>query len=114
MIEYKYLRPEKARHLKQRADAAFPETKVNYNTYDDATILPLKKCLDGEVLFGYGGVKDSQDKFIEASGIVARFWGSYPTDDVEIRNETVVYCGLFMQHWGHFFGRKRIALVVFS
>ena len=34
--------------------------------------------------------------------MVSRFWENYPVDEIEKRNERVVYCGLFVKHWGHF------------
>lgn len=34
--------------------------------------------------------------------MASRFGGTYQIDEIEKRDETVVYCGLFVKHWGHF------------
>lgn len=39
---------------------------------------------------------------MESSGLISRFEGSYQIDEIEKRDEKIVYCGLFIKHWGHF------------
>lgn len=102
MINYGYLRPNKAEYLKRREAAAFPKIKVGVQTFKNATILPRRKSKNDELAFGLGGVIDSQGNWVETSGLASRFGGTYQIDEIEKRDETVVYCGLFVKHWGHF------------
>ncbi len=102
MINYQYLRHLKAIHLKKREDADFTKKCVGFQAYNDSTILPLRKNKESNLLFGQGGVVDGNGKYIDSSSIALRFEGAYPFDDAIYRDETVVYCGLFVTHWGHF------------
>ena len=45
---------------------------------------------------------DENGQYVELSGIPTRIWGSYAFPRAEHRNETVVYCGFLVNHWGHF------------
>ena len=102
MINYKYLRAKKAEYLMSRKNAAFPKINVGYQEHHNSTVLPLRVQGCEGLLFGKGGVIDCQGQYIESSGILSRFWGSYPVKEIEYRDETVVYCGLLVKHWGHF------------
>lgn len=102
MINYEYLRPQKAEFLKRREEADFPQIEVGFQIFNNSTILPRRKSEKDELVFGRGGVIDSQGNYVEASGLISRFGGSYQIDEIEKRDETVIYCGLFMKHWGHF------------
>ncbi len=65
-------------------------------------ILPLKKVPGDNYLFGRGGVVDSNNNYIQISGIENRIQGKYDVLNVEKRDEKVVYCGYLVPHWGHF------------
>ncbi|WP_289466301.1 hypothetical protein, partial [Klebsiella pneumoniae] len=59
MINYNYLRPKKAKHLKGWYDKPFPcRDKLNVYNLPNAAILPLKKFNGENLLFGRGGVVD--------------------------------------------------------
>lgn len=102
MIHYAYLRPQKADHLRRRENAQFPKIEVGFSIFNNSTILPRKSIDADEVVFGRGGVVDSNGNYVEKSGLTSRFGGLYPIDKVEHRDEKVVYCGMFIRHWGHF------------
>ena len=102
MVEYQYLRPAKAKYMKKREEADFPKVEVGFKMHRDCTILPLRKLANDNLLFGRGGVIDSQGSYLESSGLPSRFGGKYFADKTEERDEKVVYCGLFVKHWGHF------------
>lgn len=102
MIQYNYLRPIKAEFLKRREEAEFPKIDVGFQIYDNSTILPRRTSKNDELVFGQGGVLDSQGNYVQESGLPLRFGGSYQINEIEKRDETVVYCGMFMKHWGHF------------
>ncbi|MGM9660080.1 MAG: glycosyltransferase 61 family protein [Faecousia sp.] len=102
-IDYQYLRPEKAKALKQWCDADV-EVRENPSVRceKNATILPLRRDKGFGLLFGKGGVVDAQGSYVPESGIPKRVEGSYPTETPEFRDEKVVYCGYLVNHWGHF------------
>lgn len=102
-IDYQYLRPEKAKALKQWCDADV-EVRENPSVRceKNATILPLRRDKGFGLLFGKGGVVDAQGSYVPESGIPNRVEGSYPTESPEFRDEKVVYCGYLVNHWGHF------------
>lgn len=102
MIHYDYLRPRKAEYMRRREEAAFPKKEVRFKILHDSTVLPLRKSGNGEMLFGLGGVLNSYGEYVESSGLKTRFGGAYPFIEPEKRAETVVFCGLFVKHWGHF------------
>lgn len=103
MIEYNYLRPLKAEYLKKRENAEFIKKDcLSAESYENATILPLRKPNGCDLLFGMGGIVDDHGIFIENSGIPGRVGGFYSFETAEERNEKVVYCGYFINHWGHF------------
>lgn len=102
-IDYQYLRPKKAEALKKWVD--FPvevrdEPEVWRGT--NATILPLRRNPEFGLLFGKGGVVDSHGDYVPLSCIEDRVQFSYPFENAEYRDETVVYCGYLVNHWGHF------------
>jgi len=103
MINYAYLRAHKSENLKNREEAEFIKKEALLaQSFNNATILPLKRTDDCNLLFGFGGVIDENGSYIDISGIPGRVGGFYPFECTEIRNETVVYCGYFIKHWGHF------------
>ncbi len=103
MIEYNYLRPLKGEYLKKREEAIFiKKESLKHKAYKDAVILPLTRPDGCNLLFGLGGVIDNNGSYVESSGISTRVGGSYPFEIYEKRDEKVVYCGYFINHWGHF------------
>lgn len=100
-IDYRYLRPKKAEALKAWYDAPV-EVRENPEIWQgsNATILPL--CRDDQLLFGRGGVVDSDGNYVDLSAIPGRVQYAYPFENAEYRDETVVYCGYLVNHWGHF------------
>lgn len=102
-IDYQYLRPKKAQWLKRMYNTPFEE-KTNLSVWegDRATILPLREIPNEGLLFGRGGVLDAQQNYVDLSGIPDRIGKGYPCPSSEYRDETVVYCGYMVNHWGHF------------
>ena len=100
-IDYRYLRPKKAKALKAWYDAPV-EVRENPEIWQgsNATILPLRR--DDQLLFGRGGVVDSDGNYVDLSAIPGRVQYAYPFENAEYRDETVVYCGYLVNHWGHF------------
>ncbi len=102
-VDLNYLRAEKAeemslayRHGIKQCDALRTEK------YDNAVILPGKKFEDGRIYIGLGGVIDQGGNFVEISKHANYFGGFYEADCFRKSEKTVVYCGLFINHWGHF------------
>ena len=103
MVEYKYLRPKKADHLRKWHEDGFEKIKeLKCDSYIDAVILPIKKQNDDGMQFGLGGVVDSQGVYVESSSIEKRVGGAYPYSVSRVENSKVVYCGYWVKHWGHF------------
>lgn len=100
-IDYRYLRPKKAEALKNWYDQDV-EVRKNPTVWqgEDATILPLRK--DPKLLFGRGGVVDRDGQYVPLSAIEGRVQYAYDVDQPEYKDETVVYCGYLVHHWGHF------------
>lgn len=100
-IDYRYLRPKKAEALRKWIDAPL-EVREDLEVWQGshATVLPLRKR-EG-LLFGMGGVMDSNGEYVPLSAIPNRVEGSYPYEHAEYRDERVVYCGYLIRQWGHF------------
>lgn len=100
-IDYQYLRPKKAEALKTWYDQDV-EVRENSAVWrgDHATILPLRK--DPKLLFGRGGVVDREGQYVPLSAIEGRVQYAYHVEQPEYKDETVVYCGYLVDHWGHF------------
>ncbi len=103
MVNYSYVRAEKAKALEKREQAPFPCKVVSAKSYKNATVIPLKKDkgMDDKA-FGYGGVISQDGCYVEESGIYDRVGGYYPFVCQNQRDECVVYCGYLINHWGHF------------
>ena len=102
-IDYQYLRPKKAEALKKWCD--FPvEVRNDPEVWRgrNATILPLRRDPSFGLLFGKGGVVTEQGEYLPLSCIPGRVQHAYPVEKPEYRDETVVYCGYLVNHWGHF------------
>ena len=76
--------------------------KIRTETYNNATILPLRKMNDAEAYWGRGGVVDCEGKYVEISKIPHLIDGSYDYTECDYINGKVVYCGYFRYHWGEF------------
>lgn len=101
-LDSRFLRPQKAAWTKAWYDSLQLCEKIGYNVYDRAVIFPLKRFPEDNLLFGRGGVNDALGKYIESSAIKDRVEGNYPIEAAEFRDETAVYCGYLIKHWGHF------------
>ena len=100
MINYSYMRPKKAEDLMMRyKDVSHYSGDLSVEIYDNAVALPCKKY---NGLFGKGGLIDSEGRLIEESVIPGIYSGVYKCDELEEKNETVVFCGYFINQWGHF------------
>lgn len=70
MEDLKYLRPLKAKQLKEWYNEEMVEIEeLSFQMYTDATILPLKQDMNRGLHWGCGGVMDSEGKYIEESAI---------------------------------------------
>lgn len=103
MNEQKYIRPIKKERMLQMSKEPFPNrSDLRADSYENATIIPLKHFDGDAVVFGRGGVLDSEGSYIESSGIRERCFGGYVVNNVEKEDSTVVFLGYFVKHWGHF------------
>lgn len=101
MIEYKYLRYNKAKELELwHNNKLYIKDNLSVNEYDNATILPLKPGHD--LGFGLGGAVDSNSKYIEESSIEKLVERGYEYSNPVVDKRRVVYCGYLRNHWGHF------------
>ena len=102
-IDDTYLRPKKAEALKKWCDAPI-EVRSEPAVWQgsNATILPLRRNPSFGLLFGKGGVVDSQGQYVDLSAIPGRVQFAYPFENPEYKDEKVVYCGYLVNHWGHF------------
>lgn len=102
-VNYQYLRPKKAAALKKWYDEDFkPRDDMDVVVEANATILPLRKQEGDNLLFGRGGVVNSQGEYVSLSCVPGRVQFSYPFSEPEYKDEKVVYCGYLIHHWGHF------------
>ena len=80
------------------------EEKLSCLECENGLILP--RIIDGATpIWGKGGVCDSENKFVHLSeyhGGWAEHGGYYDWTDEEYLDDTVVYFGVFFNHWGHF------------
>ena len=103
MIDYSFLRPQKAIALKKNYNKPFEKKeKLTAETFSNATILPLQKFEQDSLLFGRGGVVNNHGDYIDTSAISDRVQGAYEHTIQEHIDEKVVYCGFFVGQWGHF------------
>ena len=103
-INYRFLRPQKAAHLRSLHEEQFYiRDDLQACSYLNATILPLKR-FDGDnsVLFGRGGVLDEHGNYIEDSALAQYVQYSYSFPSAVKKDEKVVFCGCLLKQWGHF------------
>lgn len=84
----------------------FVDKKLGFTVIEHGTILPYKKVIDGKVTkdyWGFGGIIDSNNKFIGSSHVVNGAGSCYtpPPESIQHSSETVVYLGMFHSTWGH-------------
>ncbi len=102
-VEYAYLRPKKAAHLRHMHESPFPLCgELSVWTGERAVILPLREESGDGPLFGLGGVVDAGGDYVTLSSIPQHLGGIYPFENPEYRDEKVVYCGYLVPQWGHF------------
>ena len=102
MIDYSYLRPQKAVEIKKCHSLTFSKkAALNAYEYRQAVVLPLKKDSEEGPQYGLGGVVKG-DEFIPISGIEGRYGGYYSFTAPSYRNEKVVFCGALILQWGRF------------
>ena len=102
-INYKYLRPLKAQHLKSLHNNPLKKyNNLRAEVYENATILPLRSTRESNICWGQGGITDLFGNYIESSASGNLWYGGYEFDDYEVSHQTVVYCGYFRRHWGDF------------
>lgn len=102
-INNSYLRPRKAAVLKEWSARSFEKIKrPEVWSGNDATILPLRRFPEDNLLFGRAGVVDASGEYVASSAIERRVQYAYSVSDSEFRDERVIYCGYLIKHWGHF------------
>lgn len=80
------------------------EDKIIVEEYINAYVLP-RKIADNGPGWGLGGVLDSSKQFVELSAYYGGWidqGGYYDFNQYDIYDDTVIYMGLFFNHWGHF------------
>lgn len=103
MIEYKYLRTQKAAALRRWHEEGLKRIdNIKSESYDNAIVLPVRKKPNDGMIFGLGGVINSHGDFVEKSGIEKRIGGLYPHTISKCEDSKVVYCGYWVKQWGHF------------
>ena len=102
-MNFDYVRPLKKRDLQNQYAKIVRQDNLRVETIDGGYILPLRKVPGDNLLFGRGGVLDRDGRFVELSSIPGRIEGKYETESFDdSSDETVVYCGYLVNHWGHF------------
>lgn len=78
----------------------FVKKQLHFRIIENATILPFKQ-IEGAGYFG--GLVDSEDKFVEGTQIHRGVGGGAytPNDNVPYVNAPVIYLGMFIHVWGH-------------
>lgn len=102
-INYNYMLSEKAVQLKQIHESG-EFVKINELTveeYENATVLPIKKFSEDEYALGRGGVVDSENNYVRLSALNKRIYDKYFSES-NYEDKTVVFCGWYVNHWGHF------------
>lgn len=81
----------------------FVDKKLHFKIIERGTILPHKHIyVNGKWTWGFGGIVDNRNEFIENSFVNANVGAAYsPTEPVQYSSATVVYLGLFYPVWGH-------------
>ena len=91
----------------------FRKTALSYQTLADAYALPPKTVWQDGLRIRWGGIVDSNLQYIKDSGrfrneehslVKGVMLGAYEfkKDSCPTISEEVIYCGEYMDHWGHF------------
>lgn len=88
--------------MEQSSKIFLSRKQLSVTTIKNGIILPAHT--NSSKLWADGGVVNANGKYIEDSGNGYLFGGKYNYDSSEIieSNETVVFFGPFIEHWGHF------------
>lgn len=98
-----YVLPNKARHIKEIYQSAFPKKEDLKAEYvKNGIILPWVSPNKFGTFQGLGGVLDGEGQYVEASGHQFLVEGGYIPEHVQSKRGKAVYCGRFHMHWGHF------------
>lgn len=101
-VNYTYMLPAKAQDLKNKMEAPFPKKdSLLVEEYENAAILPIKKFAGDAYALGRGGVISAEGHYVESSALNQRIYGSYDAECAYL-NKNVVFCGWYVNHWGHF------------
>lgn len=98
----RFLRSQKAKWTLEWYKSLRYREEIGYESYSQAVIFPLKVLPGDNLMFGRGGVNDATGIYIQNSAIKDRVEGNYPIEDFAYRDDTAVYCGYLIDHWGHF------------
>lgn len=81
----------------------FHNKKLHFQIIEKGTVLPHKKIdIDGKFNWGFGGIVDEQNNFIESSSLARGTTAAYtPTEEIQYSDETVIYFSMFFNVWGH-------------
>ncbi|MDD3417201.1 MAG: glycosyltransferase family 61 protein [Lachnospiraceae bacterium] len=102
-----YMEAEKAELYRKKGKKNYlRKDSLKIKEVKEGIILPAKEDKKKEKLWCIGGVVDKLGEFVEESITenVNLFGGIYDFDEKNIiaSNETVVFMGPFLSHWGHF------------
>ncbi len=105
MIKYYMSKKQKKRYLNKTKNVLL-DKKLNVKIINNGIILPAKEDYDNSTpkLWAIGGVTDEKGHYVKESDSGYLFGGNYEinNDYLEYNDETVIYFGPFIQHWGHF------------
>lgn len=103
-VETWAVRPKKAEMIVEYGRRYCVESgKMVVSYVEDAVVLPVRRCDNPEFDFGLGGVVDSHGRYVPESASRELVGGGYePAQLPDAELKTVVYCGYFQFHWGHF------------
>ncbi len=100
---FQYLRSKKRVLMELNYKTPFEKrNNLSVWTYKDATVIPLKRFKEDNLWFGRGGVIDNEGNYIRCSELPQGVSGSYDYGEVTYRDESVMYAGYLINHWGHF------------
>ncbi len=99
-----YVFPKKREAIEKFADKFVLKESKYVEVYDNATILPVVKYDDYDVMHGRGGVVNEEGDYVDLSKTKARVIGKYDfeSEQCDFIDKKVVYCGFLYKVWGHF------------
>ena len=113
MFKSKYYLPAEIAARSYQSEEKIEEISYDkdYEVYDDAIILPLKKIPDSSGHYvNVGGVCDEKFNFIAGNLSIENGGGkgflefsySYKAKEIEVSDESVIFSGFMVNHFGHF------------